>query len=204
MNEATVATLTQRLDRLEQEVRWWRVGIMIGVLVGAAVLLGAASPSPSIADKLIAREFVLVDQSGTPQARLGVTFGKPELAFDDDPRALTLTSTTGTPIEPRMVLTDSVLAFTGKNRRLRINLGVFRQIDDLPFFLLHDEQGRTRIDLSVFQGGPSVIVQDTNKQARAILGYIGPEHFARGVTQQRPPSSLVLFDKDGKLIWTAP
>ena len=131
-----------------------------------------------------------------------MTFGKPELAFDDDPRALI--SPAGTPIEARMALTDDTLAFTGKNRTLRLKLGVYRQLDDLPVLVFHDEQGRTRIDLSVFQGGPSVIVEDTNKQARAVLGYIGPEHIARGVADVRAPSSLVLLDKDGKVIWKAP
>jgi len=72
-----------------------------------------------------------------------VTFGKPELAFDDDPRALT-----GTPIEARMALTDDTLAFTGKNRTLRLKLGVYRQLDDLPVLVFHDEQGGTRIDVT--------------------------------------------------------
>lgn len=124
---------------------------MVGLLVGAAVFLAAASMSPSVVDKLIAREFILVDQNGTPQARLGMTFGKPELAFDDDPRALTPQTITSL-IEPRMALYDDTLAFTGKNRTLRLKLGVYCQIDDLPALVLHDEQGRTRIDLSVFQG----------------------------------------------------
>lgn len=47
-------------------------------------------------------------------------------------------------------------------------------------------------------------MQDGDHQARVVLGYIGSEHIARGVVQQRPPSSLMLFDKDGKLIWEAP
>jgi hypothetical protein len=33
------------------------------VVVGAAVFLGAASPAPSISEKLLAREFILVDQA---------------------------------------------------------------------------------------------------------------------------------------------
>ena len=199
MDNPTLDTLTQPLDRLEREVRWWRIG---GSMLLAIFLLVGASPQPPVADKLIAREFILVDQSGTPQARLGVTFGKPELAFDDDPRALTFT--TGTLIEPRMALTADGLALTGKDRTPRLKLLVHRGIDDLPALVLHDKQGGTRIDLSVFEGGPSLIVQDGNRRARAVVGYIGPEHVARGIVEQRLPSSLVLFDKDGKVIWKAP
>jgi len=199
MTEPTLDTLTKRLDRMERENRWWRVagGAVLAVLVATA-----ASPAPKVADKILAREFILADDTGVARARLGLTFGKPELAFDDDPRALVAQS--GTPIEPRMSLSDDMLAFAGKNRTLRLKLGVYRQIDDLPVLVLHDERGRARIDLSVFQGGPSLIIQDDNRRARAILGYVGAEHLARGVGEHRPSSSLVLLDDEGKLIWKAP
>jgi hypothetical protein len=196
----TPDSFNDRLERLERENRRWRVVGVIGGLVGVAAILGAASPSPPIADKLVAREFIVVDQKGAPRARLGVAFGKAELAFDEDPQALS----PSTPVEARMLLNDETLAFTGKDRTLRLKVGVYRQIDDLPALVLHDEHGRTRIDLSVFQSGPSVIVQDGNKQARAILGYIGPELLARGVADVRAPSSLVLLDKDGRIVWKTP
>ncbi len=40
--------------------------------------------------------------------------------------------------------------------------------------------------------------------SRAVLGHTTLENPRTGVKEQRPPSSLVLFDKDGKVIWKAP
>jgi hypothetical protein len=40
--------------------------------------------------------------------------------------------------------------------------------------------------------------------ARAVLGHTALEATATGTVEQRPASSLVLFDKDGKVIWKVP
>ncbi len=42
------------------------------------------------------------------------------------------------------------------------------------------------------------------KGARAVLGSIDLETTATGSVEQRPASSLVLFNKDGKVIWQTP
>lgn len=52
MTDPTLHTLTQRLDRLESEVRGWRI---VSGPVLAGLLLVGASPSSQVADKLVAR-----------------------------------------------------------------------------------------------------------------------------------------------------
>lgn len=51
---------------------------------------------------------------------------------------------------------------------------------------------------------PSLSISDERGTNRAALGHTEVEREATGVIEVRPPSSLVLFNKDGKVIWKAP
>jgi hypothetical protein len=53
-------------------------------------------------------------------------------------------------------------------------------------------------------GGPSLVLHDENEKTRAVLGHTALEATATGTVEQRPTSSLVLFDRDGKVIWSVP
>lgn len=53
-------------------------------------------------------------------------------------------------------------------------------------------------------GKPSVMLFDEKGATRAVLGQIEVQRVASGATEILPPSSLVLFDKDGKVIWRVP
>ncbi len=43
-----------------------------------------------------------------------------------------------------------------------------------------------------------------NQKNGAVLGHTALETKATGTVEQPPASSLVLFDRDGKVIWKAP
>jgi len=70
--------------------------------------------------------------------------------------------------------------------------------------VLSDQNGKTRAGLGVGTSGPSLVLRDENSKDRAALGHTALEGTATGTVEQRPASSLVLFDRDGKVIWKAP
>lgn len=69
MTEPTLDTLTQRLDRVEREVRWWRVlGLMSAAMLGVLLFLGAAPPGAPVQDEIRAKIVTLVDAAGYTRA----------------------------------------------------------------------------------------------------------------------------------------
>lgn len=76
------------------------------------------------------------------------------------------------------------------------------------FLVLFDANGRTRVDLSVNNYGPSLTFLDPSGKERMVLGSTSlvPSHVASetGVVERTPPSSLVLLDRTGKVLWRAP
>lgn len=64
---------------------------------------------------------------------------------------------------------------------------------------------RSAIEMNLSKDGqPTLHLDDENGLSRAVLGYTTLESTATGIVEQRPPSSLVLFDKNGKVIWRVP
>jgi hypothetical protein len=75
------------------------------------------------------------------------------------------------------------------------------------FLILFDKNGKSRVDLSVTNEGPSLTFRDPSGQARAVLGsttLVGSHVSDNGVAERAAPSSIVLFDKNGKLISRTP
>jgi len=84
-----------------------------------------------------------------------------------------------------------------------------------------DNEKNPRISLSLYEGKPElsvfdnqetrvqvneegVIVRDESARSRAVLGTTELKHSDTGSTEIRAPSSLVLFDEEGKVVWSAP
>jgi hypothetical protein len=66
---------------------------------------------------------------------------------------------------------------------------------------------RSSIEMTIGPGEdtrPRVVLTDKEGKKRTVLGCIDLETTATGETQQRPPSSLVFFDKEGNVFWSAP
>lgn len=53
-------------------------------------------------------------------------------------------------------------------------------------------------------GAPRFIIADENGKSRLALGRTELQQIKTGSIEIRPPSSIVLFDKDGKIIWKTP
>ena len=70
MNGPQKDTVTQRLERLERELRRWKgLGSAAVVVLGLVILLGATGAK--VPDEIRAKRFVLVDEDGKQRAVLG-------------------------------------------------------------------------------------------------------------------------------------
>ena len=70
---------------------------------------------------------------------------------------------------------------------------------------LRDRDGKSRLRLALSgDGSPALELRDKGAQPRAVLGRVDVERTKTGALEQRAESSLVLFDKDGKVIWQTP
>jgi hypothetical protein len=77
-------------------------------------------------------------------------------------------------------------------------------LDDEPLLSLHDKAGKERVCLSVLDDEPAVVVCDGAGSDRAVLGVAHLKLTRTGAKETTAESSLVLFDKDGKVIHRAP
>ncbi len=75
------------------------------------------------------------------------------------------------------------------------------------FLVMSDRAGKARVNLSVSNDGPALTFVDPSGQARTILGSTTavPSHVTdNGIAEVAPPSSIVLFDSRGKLLFRTP
>lgn len=162
----------------------------------------------------------LMGEDGKSAANLEVIAGLPQLTLrgkDGQVRAaLGLLLGVGQPL----------LQLNDENGGHGADLGL--SLDGSRFLAFYDESGHVRSVLRVFSkggsglalidkkgggrawltlasdGSPSLILQDENGKERAVLGHTGLKATRTGTVEQRPASSLVLLDKDGKVLWSAP
>jgi hypothetical protein len=73
-------------------------------------------------------------------------------------------------------------------------------------FEVVDAAGKVTATLGVLPGGtsPALLLWDTAGNLRVTLGPIAYADLKTGAIINRPESSLLLFDKDRKVLWQAP
>jgi len=72
-------------------------------------------------------------------------------------------------------------------------------------FEVVDAAGKVRAGLNVAEDGqPRLGLHDAAQQPRAVLGATSLETVKAAKAIMRPESSLVLFDKDGNVMWKTP
>jgi hypothetical protein len=75
------------------------------------------------------------------------------------------------------------------------------------FLVIFDANSRPRVDLSVTSIGPALKFYDPTGNTRTVIGstsLVGSRVARGGIVERQPPSSVVLFDRDGNLLWRAP
>ena len=206
MNEPTMDKLVQRLDRLERENRRLkRIGAFVLGAIAAVVIMGQATAS-KVPKVIEAQEFVLKDSNGGVRGVLGKISSDMAMGFSPDQNyGLILyndfkklgNSQGGWRI---VGLSGSGLRLTHyKHSQMELAANLAKDwFTGTASDELRKINGSTEVDFSGFK------VYGKNRKSSAVLGQISLEYPHTGVKEQRPASSLVLFDKDGKAIWKAP
>jgi hypothetical protein len=168
--------LSHRLQTLENRFRTMKLLAIIACIVVAALLLMGQAPSPFPRNTPAFRAYDQLPEK--TQARLTVE--------QDELRAR------------QIILVDD----KGKERASLVtdNAGSV-------FLMMADKAGKARINLSVSNDGPNLTFLDPSGQARTILGSttVVPSHVNdNGIAEVAPPSSIVLFDSKGKLLFRTP
>ena len=179
--------------------KWAMVIAAVCLMVTAAAIAYVVGQAKATAPKVVrAQRFELVDAQGRPRAMLGLgPDGSPALELTDEKRqvraALSLAPAGG---QPTLVLYDD-------NRKGRAALAL--TADGQPMLGLRDEKGDGRAVLIVLPDGrPLLGLYDENGKSRAALGATDLRDTRTGTAVKRPESSLVLFDPEGKIMWSAP
>ena len=173
-----VESLSRRVVRLETTLRWVIRAVIVTVLmvIAAAIMAQSRPGPPQGLDQLDVLK--QLPRPGKPE--LNARLPEPEVRSE------------------HFVLVDS----NGRDRASLVsdNAGSV-------FLILFDAKGKTRVNLSVGNEGPNLVFYDPSGQPRTIIGsttLVGSHVNENGVAERAPASSLVLFDKAGKLLWREP
>src|SRR5215471_17642417 len=170
-----VVLLSNRLLKVERRLRrMTRAALILGFLMGAGILRAQLGPQ---------------DLNQLDPLR---TLRRPDQA------AATPTLVEAEVRSRHFVLVDA----NGKERASLV-------ADDAgsAFLVMFDTRGKTRANLSVTNDGPSLVFYDLSGHARTIIGsttLVGSHVNDNGLAEKAPASSVVLFDKNGKLLWREP
>ncbi len=164
--------LSRRLQALENRFRTVKLLAITASVILAALLLMGQAPSPF--------------PRNTPALRT------------EDPlpeRTLTRQTIENEVRAHQIILVD----WSGKERASLVtdNTGSV-------FLVMTDKAGKARVNLSINNDGPALTFFDPSGQARTILGSTTavPSHVNdNGIAELAPPSSIVLFDRQGKLLF---
>jgi hypothetical protein len=194
MDDPTVTVVLQRLARLEEARRRWKLlGIGTISVLALVVLLGAAGGT-KVPEEIRAKQFVLVDQNGKIRAMLrSFENGSASLTVNDDAEKPRITMGVEGVGNPLLALIDR----TGKDARVFLSMiqgvaaqGVQGVVSPSVFGLtIKGQAGKERIELAVTDGTPDLTLYDRSGQERATLR-------VDGMTGGTP--RLNFFDKDGK------
>ena len=149
---------------------------------------------------IMAKEIMLLGLDRKPRIRLMVDpNGEPGLHFYDEEGKYRAGFSVGAGA-PALTMHDK------SGLRLQIGLMRLTSIDaEWPTILLIDKKGVQRATLTLDPiGRPHLTLKDDKNNSRAILGYTSLKHTQTVIGGKRPPSSLVLFNERGEVIWKAP
>ena len=172
------------------------VAIAAVCLVMTAAAIAYAAAKTSAPEVIQAQRFELVNAEGEVRAVLGLLLAdKPSLVLNDEKGTLLAMLCVGFDGSPGLALYDE---------KGTMRVGVSLMLGS-PLITLYDEEGTGRAGLSLFpDGSPSITLHDEKGKVRAALGTTSLEATRTGAMEKRAESSLVLFDKDGKVLGEAP
>ncbi len=210
------------------KTKWTVVVVAVCLVVTVAAVAYAAGKAKAAPEAVRAQRFELVDGDGRVWASLGFDSyngrrlnGTSLSLRDNDGRERV--SLQGGAYAPRLSLRDK----DGKER-----VGLSLSDDGITYGLgLDDKDGNARAFMTIsgdgtatvavggklLEGGfssaqltaradgrTSVEIHDTDAKLRAALGRTDLESTKSGMTTRTAESSLVLFDREGRVLWQAP
>ncbi len=149
---------------------------------------------------IMAKEIMLLGLDRKPRIRLMVDKnGEPGLHFYDEEGRYRAGFSVGEGT-PALTMHDK------SGLRLQIGLMSLTSMGvEWPTILLIDKKGVERAILALDSiGRPHLALKDDKDNTRAILGSTSLKHTQTVIGGKRPPSSLVLFNQTGEVIWKAP
>jgi len=172
-----VELLSERLTSLEARFRWIKGGaILVGVMLAAGAVMAQLGPQD-----LNQLDPLLTIRRTSQEQKAGAN----------------------PPIETEIRAKHFVLVDEkGKERASLVT-----DAAGSAFLVMFDAAGKTRASLTVTNDGPSLNLLDRSGQPRTILGsttLVGSHVNENGIAEKGPASSIVLFDKSGKLLWRQP
>jgi len=183
--ENRLQELQIRFDRLEKQNRRWKRGALgVALIVGCVLAMGQASPSRTIEGE----ELLLHDSSGTVRVRISATdrFGPLLDLYGEDGKSLRV-RLNGTAESSGLVLTNRKQIMMLDESSLTISEGMSPRVvlngsgENAPSLALTDADG-----FSAAAGSTETVTTKT------------------GEKQKRSAASVMLFGKDGKVLWSAP
>ena len=225
--ERHVENLERRIEKLESRSRRWKSAAILLAMGGAAWLgLGAAAPKPRT--KLVeATEFRLVDAKGTVRAALAVGRGGTTISLNNGAGRPRLSLAVGDDGAPRVDLLDR-----SDSPRASVSLAgdgsPQLSLTGSPRVDLAEEAGKPRLSLAVGSDGeatvslggppekalakvdvrsdgcPSLKFFDDDGSIRASVGCTALKEAGSGATANTEASSIVLFDKRGRVVYKEP
>lgn len=140
--------------------------------------------------------FALSNKDGMPGASLNVKAdGSVSLALADKGKA-TAGLQVGADQSTGLLLSD-------KDGNVRVGLGVEPKKGEGLVFLTPSGKESAAL-FSTPDGSVGLSLSDKEGRERAVLGHTALERTRTGAVEQTAASSLVLFDKEGKVLWKAP
>ena len=181
--------IEERLSILEEQNRRLKKGgIIVLIALFSVILMGQAKPSPR---SIEAEKFVLKDAHGNVRGWMGVIGEGAELVLGNSNRQ---------PMITLEVSTDSGdLHFYG-SRTSGMNIGLNSGEPSISI-MGADKKGRAGIAFG--KDGPSLNLEDA-KGYSAFMGATRLDHAVHGEPRFTSAASVILLDKDGKILWKAP
>jgi hypothetical protein len=153
----------------------------------------------AVSEVVGSKRFELVDSAGSSRGAMGLNAdGSPGLWLEDrnGKARITLASSARAEGQPVLQLSDN-------DGKVRIAATVNK--DGLPGLTLADKDAQARVGMMIVDadGNPALAVSDREGRLCAVLGVASLGKTRAGSAKQTAESSLVLFDKEGKVLWQA-
>jgi hypothetical protein len=198
-----VKSLYERVDRLEKQNRWMKLMGVVAIL-SAVVLLVSGQAKVDAKKTVEANEFVLKDTNGVVRAKLGMGLvfplkdGPGLVLYNEGGHERAAVAASEEQAQIRLTSGGPVTSFASSSMWAGL------PGKDGSGVAITGPSGVVRMNLDgAVIGGPQIALQD-KEGYETHLGKTDTVFTKSGKTQQTSAASVVMFDKEKKVLWSAP